>query len=237
MRARYYNPLIRRFINSDPARDAWNWFAYAGGNPVSFVDPTGLTKTQAELSTIGNLESLGFNSDGDNFNLELSSGIFSSSLSGLGNTETIVSSLGGSLANNSGITRIGDNLRIYGETSNGRVFYGNQHVRTTSLSGVGKAVTKVSGPVGHIVSATEVGLAIREDGGNFGPNAQVTTGKVIGGAAGGTGGAAIGALIGAPFGGIGAIPGSVIGGFIGGVAGGFGGSYVGGEAVEYLQGN
>ena len=58
-----YNLLIRRFINSDPARDAWNWFAYAGGNPVSFVDPTGLTKTQAELNAIGNLESLGFDTN------------------------------------------------------------------------------------------------------------------------------------------------------------------------------
>jgi len=28
MRARYYHPLIRRFVNSDPARDLWNWFAY-----------------------------------------------------------------------------------------------------------------------------------------------------------------------------------------------------------------
>ena len=49
--ARYYNPLIRRFVNSDPARDAWNWFAYAGGNPVSFVDPTGFA---ANLANGGN---------------------------------------------------------------------------------------------------------------------------------------------------------------------------------------
>lgn len=42
MRARYYNPLTRRFINSDPARDGWNWYVYAEGNPVMFVDPTGL---------------------------------------------------------------------------------------------------------------------------------------------------------------------------------------------------
>lgn len=42
MRARYYNPLIRRFINVDPAMAGWNWYAYAGGNPMSFVDPSGL---------------------------------------------------------------------------------------------------------------------------------------------------------------------------------------------------
>ena len=45
--ARYYNPLIRRFVNSDPARDAWNWFAYANGNPVSYVDPTGFVANLA----------------------------------------------------------------------------------------------------------------------------------------------------------------------------------------------
>jgi len=32
MRARYYHPLIRRFINRDPARAGWNWYAYANGN-------------------------------------------------------------------------------------------------------------------------------------------------------------------------------------------------------------
>ena len=63
MRARYYNPLIRRFINSDPARDAWNWFAYANGNPVSYVDPTGFAANLANGGG-GNLESLGFNAGG-----------------------------------------------------------------------------------------------------------------------------------------------------------------------------
>ena len=61
--ARYYNPLIRRFVNSDPARDAWNWFAYAGGNPVSYVDPTGFAANLANGGG-GNLESLGFNAGG-----------------------------------------------------------------------------------------------------------------------------------------------------------------------------
>lgn len=42
MRARYYNPLTRRFLNTDPARNGWNWYAYAAGNPTIFNDPTGL---------------------------------------------------------------------------------------------------------------------------------------------------------------------------------------------------
>ena len=43
MRARYYHPGIRRFINADPIGfdGGMNWYAYAGGNPVMYVDPEG----------------------------------------------------------------------------------------------------------------------------------------------------------------------------------------------------
>ena len=42
MRARYYSPELGLFINEDPIRDGLNWYAYAGGNPVNRIDPTGL---------------------------------------------------------------------------------------------------------------------------------------------------------------------------------------------------
>lgn len=44
MRARYYNPIIRRFLNADPIgfSGGSNWFAYADGNPISLSDPFGL---------------------------------------------------------------------------------------------------------------------------------------------------------------------------------------------------
>ena len=43
MRARYYNPTIRRFINADPIgfEGGTNWYLYANGNPVMYVDPSG----------------------------------------------------------------------------------------------------------------------------------------------------------------------------------------------------
>ncbi len=53
MRARYYNPHLRRFINSDPSGFAggMNFYAYANGNPLMFIDPSGLCGE--ESNTIG----------------------------------------------------------------------------------------------------------------------------------------------------------------------------------------
>ena len=47
MRARYYNPYIKRFINADPSGMAggMNWYAFADGNPISEMDPFGLCGT------------------------------------------------------------------------------------------------------------------------------------------------------------------------------------------------
>jgi len=44
MRARYYNPYLCRFLNPDPAGFAGgvNFYAYADGNPINYVDPFGL---------------------------------------------------------------------------------------------------------------------------------------------------------------------------------------------------
>ena len=45
-RARYYNPYIGRFLQTDPIGDGdgdgINWHVYCGNNPLSFVDPSGL---------------------------------------------------------------------------------------------------------------------------------------------------------------------------------------------------
>ena len=44
MRARYYNPYLCRFLNADPSGFAGglNMYAYANGNPVSYLDPSGM---------------------------------------------------------------------------------------------------------------------------------------------------------------------------------------------------
>jgi RHS repeat-associated protein len=49
MRARFYNPRIMRFMSADPLGfgGGMNWFAFAGNNPISFLDPRGLCREAA----------------------------------------------------------------------------------------------------------------------------------------------------------------------------------------------
>ena len=46
--ARYYDPHLGSFITPDPAMDGLNHYAYCGGNPVIYNDPTGLMKSKEE---------------------------------------------------------------------------------------------------------------------------------------------------------------------------------------------
>ncbi|MDO4302190.1 MAG: RHS repeat-associated core domain-containing protein [Clostridia bacterium] len=42
LRNRYYDSESGRFITEDPIKDGVNWYAYCSGNPVMFLDPSGL---------------------------------------------------------------------------------------------------------------------------------------------------------------------------------------------------
>jgi RHS repeat-associated protein len=46
-KARIYSPTLGRFMQTDPIgyADGMNWMNYVGGDPVNFVDPTGMTCT------------------------------------------------------------------------------------------------------------------------------------------------------------------------------------------------
>ncbi|MGE6666074.1 RHS repeat-associated core domain-containing protein [Paenibacillus xylanexedens] len=59
MRARYYDPKLKRFLNRDVIRgeiqdgQTFNRYAYVNGNPVSYIDPLGLMK--CETGGTGNI--------------------------------------------------------------------------------------------------------------------------------------------------------------------------------------
>ena len=64
MRARYYNPYLCRFISADPSgfSGGLNHYAYANGNPVSYLDPFGLgalseSSSSSWLSTYNSIAS------------------------------------------------------------------------------------------------------------------------------------------------------------------------------------
>lgn len=60
MRARYYSPDLKRFINRDVVSgnieesQTFNRYAYVNGNPISYIDPFGLSRDPSILGTIGN---------------------------------------------------------------------------------------------------------------------------------------------------------------------------------------
>lgn len=41
LRARYYDPVVGRFTQVDPARDGTNWYVYCYGNPITLADSNG----------------------------------------------------------------------------------------------------------------------------------------------------------------------------------------------------
>lgn len=43
-RARFYNPLLGRFVSEDPIKAGFNFYAFTGNNPVNFIDFLGLDK-------------------------------------------------------------------------------------------------------------------------------------------------------------------------------------------------
>ena len=59
MRARYYSPSLKRFMNADiilgsiADPSTLNLYAYVNGNPISYVDPFGLSKEESSNSVWG----------------------------------------------------------------------------------------------------------------------------------------------------------------------------------------
>ncbi len=55
LRARYYAPSMGRFFQLDPSRQEQNPYVYAMGNPINYVDPSGLCWRAANTTSIQRL--------------------------------------------------------------------------------------------------------------------------------------------------------------------------------------
>ena len=60
--ARWYDCELGRFTTQDPARDGVNWWAYCGGNPITFVDPDGRAQNAAQKILTAGLKNISNNS-------------------------------------------------------------------------------------------------------------------------------------------------------------------------------
>ena len=159
---------------------------------------------------------------------------------------TSFNSLGNSLTKNAGNSTIGNNGNFYWHATGERGFYGNQYVKATKLSQIGKNIVNVTGPVGKLINIGEIGVGIYRDyrtyqnNGDFnGYNTVRATADFAGGWAGGLAGTAVGAKAGfalSAWSGWGAIPCTIIGGTIGGVTGSLGFSWLGTGFVDTIYG-
>ena len=141
-----------------------------------------------------------------------------------GQVNDIAGSVAGSLADNSGISKIGSNGAVYLENANGNVFNGNQYVSTTSISKIGDGIGKYVKPLGYGINLAQVGVGMYKDGG-YGDNAKIATGNAVGSMIGSEMGGVMGAELGATVGTL-IMPG--IGTLVGGIVGGIGGAVYGG---------
>lgn len=157
---------------------------------------------------------------------------------------TTADCIGKSLKKNSGNSTVGSNGKFYFRNAGQRGFYGNKYVKTMKLTTIGNGITKVTGPLGYILSGKEIYDGYRKDEYQVGYHTARATADVAGGWSGAAAGAALGAkagfAIGVWFGGVGAGPGaligSVVGGAAGGIAGSFGGSWIGTSSVDMIYG-
>jgi len=131
MRARYYNPYLCRFLNPDPSgfKGGLNHYAYANGNPVNYLDPSGLDAatlgaitaswlTVTGISPVNFSNPFGIGSDSGGLNYDTASTALN--VAGIGQF---------SAEYGSGTAAIGSNFKFY---SGG--FYGNQYVSVTAIS-------------------------------------------------------------------------------------------------------
>jgi RHS repeat-associated protein len=148
----------------------------------------------------------------------------------------VLDNIGTSLKKNGGNSSFGSNGKFYWHAAGETGFYGNQYVSTVKLTQVGRAITKVTGPVGKVFDGIQIYNGYKQDGNQIGYHTVRATADFAGGWAGAAAGLELGTSIGCLFGGVGAIPGAIIGGAVGGIIGAYGGGRLATSSVDMIYG-
>jgi len=218
MRARYYNPATLRFINSDPARDGLNWYAYASSNPIGRVDPSGLGSNKVLGALNSGLSYLGYSSS-QSAAVRLQ---YAAAVAPLNSND--VASRSAVKAQYRELTP--QPFRAYIDATRPSLgpTTGSQGHANTSNAGV-NALGRNLGNIGNGLIIVGAGVEVYNvANASQGQKLQTVAGaggRTIGGIGGGIAGAETGAMIGAYAGPWGAVGGAIIGGLVGSVSGGW----------------
>lgn len=154
MRARYFNPYLKRFINADPTGFAggMNWYAYGAGNPIMYGDPSGNVAWLLAVPIVywGTTQTANAPGPGDQTTNDLPFMDEAALLSGVGPTMTL------------GKTIVGSTV------ASGRSFMGTLTAQTTVKSIQSQATMKAAGTMSF--QAGNSGLSLMSQAG-----AQATT--------------------------------------------------------------
>ncbi|MBI4557406.1 MAG: RHS repeat protein [Candidatus Hydrogenedentes bacterium] len=241
MRARYYNPYLCRFLNADPVgfSGGLNFYAYADGNPISYLDPFGLgaigenqswfwLNPEGLVGSAGVLEQAG--QVRYNYNAWVAQ--YVTDTGGYSPTRDAIRTYFNQPGNSTGLSRgFAEMYRWEQGLANASPSLANPTATASAVNNAA-AIARFGGQ-GLIVVGT--GLSVYNISTAPDPyRATVQNGAaVVGGAGGASAGAWAGAGIGSFFGpGPGTAIGAVVGAFVGGVGGGVGGNALGGAAYD-----